>query len=219
MFSTFLLPETVHHWLFVWRKNAGQNIMWLTSETRPPPAYGGSILLTQNVRRRKRKHDHSQSKNTFIYITWITSANKNLLYRATVLIRLVLTSEVTSRVSGGLFCSEFSNHFQFEIPECPLTKTARERRHQRRVDQRCDSSNNSGVKNARSVFFSGQASRLHFLLPLGGHSSSMFPLEVSGLEKLMKKCLDCADHTTLTLRSVSLLLESFRGFFKTSGPP
>lgn len=50
------------------------------------------------------------------------------------------------------FCSKFSNHFQFENPECPLAKTAQERRHQRRVDQLCDSSNNSGVENARSVF-------------------------------------------------------------------
>lgn len=105
------------------------------------------------TRQEEEKRDHSQSKNTFIYITWITSANKNLLYRATVLIRLVLTSEATPRVSRGfLFRSKFSNRFQFEIPERPLVKTAQERRHQRRVDQLCDSSNNSGVENARSVF-------------------------------------------------------------------
>lgn len=60
-----------------------------------------SHVTRQKKSVRKIKRDHSQSKNTFIYITWITSANKNLLYRATVLIRLVLTSEATSRVSRG----------------------------------------------------------------------------------------------------------------------
>lgn len=38
---------------------------------------GSLIWIIRLIRLNKRKHQYSQSKNTFIYITWITSADKN----------------------------------------------------------------------------------------------------------------------------------------------
>lgn len=66
----------------------------------------------------KRRRARSQSKNTFIYITWITSAIKNLFGGATVPIRLVLTPEAASPLSAP------SSPFQFEVPDCPLRISA-----------------------------------------------------------------------------------------------
>lgn len=167
------------------------------------------------TRQEKENRGHSQSKNTFIYITWITSANKNLLYRATVLIRLVLTSEATSRVSRGFFFF-FSALSSQTISSLKFQNVRSQRRHKSADIGGAWISSVTPATTVGSkmlvVFF--RSSRLHFLLPLGGHSSSMFPLEVSGLKKLMKKCL-----TVPTAEERVAALRELRGFFKTSATP
>lgn len=69
----------------------------------------------------KREHrEHSQSKNTFIYITWITSADKNQELRAAAP-PLTMDSGFLKEPSlrGHSFCSASSNIFQCEILDRP----------------------------------------------------------------------------------------------------
>lgn len=122
-----------------------------------------------------------------------------IFFRATVLIRLALTSEASSplsapstpthpgwnsRLSAQNLSFTFFSYFFFCQQHKNGSKLAEQRvgaRRQRWVDQRCDSSSSGwGWVRSCSVF--------HRLL-LGARPGPMFPLEVSVLKKLMKKCL------------------------------
>lgn len=154
----------------------------------------------------KRRRARSQSKNTFIYITWITSAIKNLLRRATVLIGLALTSEATSPVPAPSSHTISSLKFQIVHSEsqlyilffvCLFVNNIK-------IDPNCRSRRPesadprggwiSSVTPAAAVgsdvlvVFSGSDIWPPLAAAAGGRSSSMFPLEVSVLKKLMKKC-------------------------------